>query len=108
MSKLEKVYALLAVVGAVLPWYFNLQFLATGAGGPDFLSALWVNAATSSFTVDLVVACVTFVVWLFVEARRLGMRHVWAYVVLTFAVAFACAFPLFLLMRERHLRAHQH
>jgi len=104
MSTREMIYAALAVVGAVVPWYFNLQFMATGAGGPEFISALWVNAATSSFTVDLAIACITFVVWLLAEARRLGMRYAWIYVVLTFVVAFACAFPLFLLMRERHLR----
>ena len=75
MTTREAVYAVLAVIGAMAPWYFNLQFMATGAGGPEFVSALWVNAATSSFTVDLAIACITFVVWLFAEARRLGMRE---------------------------------
>ena len=104
MTTRETAYAGLALVGAIAPWYFNLQFMATGAGGPEFLMALWANAATSSFTVDLAIACITFVVWLFAETRRLGMRYAWGYVVLTFVVAFACAFPLFLLMRERRLR----
>jgi len=94
----------LAVLGAIAPWYFNLQFMATGEGGAAFVSALWVNAATSSFTVDLTIACVAFVVWLFSETQRLGMRYFWLYVALTFVVAFACAFPLFLFMRERVLR----
>jgi hypothetical protein len=35
-----------------------------------------------------------------VEARRLGMRFAWAYVALGMLVAFACAFPLFLFVRE--------
>lgn len=39
-----------------------------------------------------------------IEARRLRMRAWWAYVVATFMIAFACAFPLFLLMREAHLQ----
>lgn len=39
-----------------------------------------------------------------VEARRLGMRHLWVYVLGTVLVAFAFTCPLFLLMRERHLQ----
>jgi hypothetical protein len=35
------------------------------------------------------------------------MKHAWAYVVLTFGVAFAFAAPLFLFMRERHLAARR-
>src|SRR5690606_13824714 len=42
-------------------------------------------------------------VWSFVEARRLGMRTWWLYVAITFVVAFAVAFPLFLLARDRRL-----
>ena len=46
---------------------------------------------------------VAFLVWLFAESRRLEMPRPWVYVVLTFGIAFAFAFPLFLLMRERRL-----
>ena len=35
------------------------------------------------------------------------MRNWWAYIAVTFLVAFACAFPLFLFMRERRLEAMQ-
>jgi hypothetical protein len=37
------------------------------------------------------------------EGRRTGMRNTWIYVVLSGAIAFAFAFPLFLSARERHL-----
>ena len=40
-----------------------------------------------------------------VEGRRLGMRHLWFYVVATFLIAFAFTCPLFLFMRERLLAA---
>lgn len=39
------------------------------------------------------------------EARRLGLRHGWLFVVLTAGVAFACAFPLFRFVRDRRMRA---
>jgi hypothetical protein len=38
-----------------------------------------------------------------IEARKLGIRWVWAYVVLGFLVAISVTFPLFLIARERRL-----
>jgi ABC-type Fe3+-siderophore transport system permease subunit len=99
------VYAVLAVAGAVLPWYFNLQLASSGGLGlSSFLAGVFANPASSSIGVDILVGATAFNVWMVTEARRLRMKHVWVYLVLTFLVAFACACPLFLLMRERKLR----
>ena len=38
-----------------------------------------------------------------IEARRLKMKLWWAFIPLTFMIAWACALPLFLFLRERHL-----
>jgi hypothetical protein len=35
------------------------------------------------------------------------LRRWWIYPILTFGVAFACAFPLFLFVRDRRLQALQ-
>ena len=103
----EFVFGVLAFLGVVLPWYYNIQFMqSTGSWTfdvPAFVEAGYANAASSSLSVDLGIGAITFLVWMFVEARRIGMRHTWLYCCLTFLVSFACAFPLFLLMRERHL-----
>lgn len=104
----QGVYAALSVIGLIATWTFNLRFMAEGGGAfgvMDFVRGGYANAASSSLTNDLVVGCTAFLVWSFAEARRLGMRHWWGYVVLTFFVAFACAFPLFLLVRDRHMEA---
>jgi predicted permease len=99
------VYAALAVLGVALPWYFNLQLgLAGNLGFSSFLAGVFANPASSSIGVDILVAATAFNVWMIGEARRLQMKRAWAYVVLTFLVSFACACPLFLLMRERRLR----
>jgi hypothetical protein len=37
------------------------------------------------------------------EAKRLGMKRVWLYIVLSGVTAMAFTFPLFLAMRERKL-----
>lgn len=98
-------YAVLAILGVLVTWYWNSQFMGGHGGFPlfAFVADNYVNAASASISNDLLIAAASFAVWSFVEARRLGMRHWWAYIVLTFGVAIACALPLFLLMRERRL-----
>lgn len=99
------VYAVLAVAGALLPWYFNLQLIVgPGFDLGSFLAGVFANPASSSIGVDILVGATAFCVWMIREARRLGMRHWWVYLVITMLVSFACACPLFLLMRDRRLR----
>ena len=44
-------------------------------------------------------------IFMIVEGRRLGMRVPWLYAVAGAVLAIAFTFPLFLLVRERALRA---
>ncbi|MEB2343951.1 MAG: DUF2834 domain-containing protein [Deltaproteobacteria bacterium] len=106
-SPRQWLYAALAVAGFLGTLVFNLRF-AREAGGFDvlaFLAGGFANPAASSLATDLLVALVAFLVWSRVEARRLGMRRWWPYLALTFLVAFAVAYPLFLLARDRRLEA---
>ena len=106
MSGREAAYAALALLGLVCTWHFNLQAFGPGSTLDlvGFYRLGFVNPASSSLTVDLIVAFVAFAVWVVPEATRLGMRRGWAYPLLGFFVAFAFAYPLFLLLRERRLR----
>lgn len=100
-------YALLSLAGLVAPWYFNLDYVRQGGRPFDLGAALglaFANPVSSSFSVDLLIAFLTFGVWAVLEARRIEMRAGWIYPLLGLLVAFAFAFPLFLLQRERHLR----
>lgn len=99
------IYGLTAIVGAFSTWYFNINFIVFYQGFPigQFLTDNYVNPASASISNDLWVAVFTFLFWSFVEARRIAMRGWWLYLLLTFSVAVAVAFPFFLLMRERHL-----
>jgi hypothetical protein len=108
LTAMQIVYAALAAVGLVATGYFNLRFMAESGGSfsvVEFARAGYANAASSSLSNDLLVGCAAFLVWSFAEARRLAMRRWWIWPVLTFGIAFAFAFPLFLLARERRLRA---
>lgn len=97
-------YLVLAVVGLIGTWYFNLQFFATSPGG-SYLGSWFANAAGSSAAVDIIVVAIAACVLFVREGRRL--RWPWwgivALVVLTFALAAAFTFPLFLALRERRL-----
>lgn len=98
-------FASLAVVGLVATGAYNLQFAQAHDGFSllEFVAGGFANPAASSLTVDLAVAFASFLVWLPGEARRSGVRHWWLYAALSAFVAFAFAFPLFLLMRDRAL-----
>lgn len=98
-------YLVLAIAGAAATWAFNILFMIE-TGGFDLLAFLkggFANYAAGSLTADVLVAAAAFVVWMLQEARRLGMRHRWVYVALTFGIAVAFAFPFFLFMRQRRL-----
>lgn len=99
------IYGILAIAGIAATMYYNLAFIEQHGGFSValFVSESYANAASSSITNDLTVAVFAFLVFLFVEARRLEMRFVWVYFLLTFSVAFAFSLPFFLLMRERRL-----
>lgn len=102
----EIAYGLLAIVGVVWPWNYNLVWMQTSDAPslPSFFAEGFTTPATSSLTVDLFIACTTFFVWMLVEARRLKMRWAWLLIPYALMIAFASAFPLFLLWRERVLR----
>ena len=101
-TPLAVVYLVLAVAGLIGTWAFNAMAIVQMT---DFIGDLIGSGpAVSSITVDLLVVAVAGSVLIIVEARRIGMRFGWLYVVLAGVTAFAFTFPLFRAMRERHLR----
>ena len=102
---LKFIYLSLSLAGLTLPWYHNLQFIEWTGGFEllPFIEACFVNPASSSITVDLLVGASAFTIWMITEAKRLEMRAVWLYLLLSLFIAFAFAAPLFLLMRTRAL-----
>jgi hypothetical protein len=100
-TPLALLYLALAGVGLIGTWVFNVMAITQLV---DFLGDLVDSGpAVSSITVDLLVVAIAGSVFLIVEAKRVGMRHGWLYVVLSGVTAFAFTFPLFLAMRQRHL-----
>ena len=110
LTPLAIFYGIFAAAGAVIPWYFNIVWMRE-TGSLLTPSALvaggFVNPLTSSLTTDFFIGTTPVLVWMVIEARRLGMRHSWAYIVGTFAIAFAFTCPFFLMMRELKLNANR-
>jgi hypothetical protein len=97
-------YAAVALAAFYGTWSENLAYFGPGAhGGGSFLPDLKVNAASRSFAIDLGLFLLAAAVWMVREARKVGVRFVWIYIVLSFAIAISVTFPLFLLARELRL-----
>ena len=94
-------YAAAALTGLVLTWYFNLRY-SSSAG---YVADWFANDASSSVAVDLIVVAVVASVFMLTESCRvgIGLPVTLVFVLAGFLVAMACAFPLFLLLRERRV-----
>lgn len=66
-----------------------------------------VNPAATFTIIDLLAVALIGLVFMVVEGRRLQMRFVWIYVVLTFAVAISVALAAFLIARQFTLAAQR-
>jgi hypothetical protein len=102
-------YGLIALLALVGTWGNNVAYLSLGFVGT--MKAFWgdtlVNAASRSITVDIFFLGLAVFVWMVLEARRLGMRAVWLYLVFGMLVAISVTVPIFLINRERALAARE-
>lgn len=108
VSTKQIIYLLLSVLGLVGTWYFNIKFFMT-TEDPSLLNYIAQTKTTfpaKSFNIDLLICLLTFFVWYIPEAIKLKMKHWWIFIVLSYGVAFAFAFPLFMFFRERKIIAN--
>ena len=104
------IYLTLAVVGAVLPWQANLDFISESGQAFDlgrFIADASTNAAARSLSADLLIGATAVSLWICVEGPRLKIRGWWVAIPLSFGIAFACGAPFFLFLRERHLQSEE-
>lgn len=100
-------YIVVSLVALVATWSFNLQFFALPDNGGllGFIQAGYANPAAASLTNDLFLLGAACTVFMVTESRRLGVRHVWVYVVLSFVIAISVMFPLFMVARQLRMEA---
>lgn len=110
---MKKLYLLLAVIGFAVPSFytfgFSVEMLDKWGGttvnnllmlSPEFYKTAMLNNVSKQLLADVLVASVIFFVWMFGEGRRLGVRNLWIYPLITYTVAFSVAVPLFFYARE--------
>ena len=98
-TPLQVVWASLALVGLVA-----VGLAASRVDGGAFLDDVFANPATVTVTVDLLILGVAVVVFVVVEASRLGMRRPWLWAILSVPLPGAFLVPLFFVLRERRLQ----
>lgn len=98
------VYAAIAFAALIATWSQNLAYFH---GVTDFLPALGafiedtkVTPAARSITVDIGLFFLAAAIFMVIEARKHGVRFVWAYIAGGLFIAISVTFPLFLIARE--------
>ena len=94
-------YGVLGLVALVWTQIVLVDYLRNGEGG--LLDNLTVNGAATFATIDLLAVALVGIIFMVAEGRRLGMRFIWLYVLLSLAVAISVALPLFLIARQFRL-----
>ena len=93
-------FIVLSIAGLITAWVFNGIAVMNG----EDYGAAWTGSAVDMvLTTDLSIVAIASVIFMITEARRLGMKRVWLYILLSGFTAMAFTFPLFLAMRERAL-----
>lgn len=93
-------YLVLAIAGIASAWTLN-GFAS--AAGQNYISAWFGSTVDWVLSADLLLVAIAGSAFMIFEARKLGIRRVWLYIVLSGVTAFAFTFPLFLYVRERKL-----
>ena len=105
---IEALLVCLAFLGLAGTWAQGFGFLEHGlvAGNVQFWKDAFGAPASTFLSVDILVLAAALFVWMFAEARRLGIRAgwIWAYYLASMFIAISFAVPLFLAHRHRRIR----
>jgi hypothetical protein len=100
--KPKHLYLLLCIFGAVLPLSQLLPFLREhGLDARLIIEQLFANRISAFFGLDVIVSSVVLWVFVAVDGRRSGVRHLWAPIAASLMIGVSLGLPLFLYLRER-------
>jgi hypothetical protein len=102
------VYAVLAILGAVLPLSAFVPWAVANGFDPRlFFEELFANRVSAFFGLDVIIAAVVVIFFAHAEARRARLRRPWIPVVATLLVGVSFGLPLLLLMRDEEPRQRE-
>ena len=93
-------YYVISAIGLVTAVVLNGIASTTGA---DYVGAWFGTIVDWVLSIDLLVVALAVVVFMLVEAKRLGMKRVWLYFLASGVTAIAFTFPLFMANREKKI-----
>ncbi len=82
----------LAVVGAIVPYVFFIDFFAAEGLTGDFVGSLFANGAAGGFTADLLITSLAF--WVYLWHSK--VERLWMYILINLTIGLSCALPLYL------------
>ena len=95
------VYGAIAIAALIATWSQNAAYFDNPGGFLfDYFNDSKVTPASRSLTVDIVLFLLAAAILMVIEARKHGVRFVWAYIVGGLTIAISVTFPLFLIARE--------
>ena len=97
-------FMIVSAIGLITAWIFNGIASVTGA---DYLAAWFGSPVDWVLSLDILIVAVAGSAFIIIEGRKLGMKHLWAYILASGITAFAFTFPLFLAMRERAIARNE-
>lgn len=100
--KRKHIFLGLSILGLCYTWFYNIQYFLTveNASFLNFFKTAESSLPGKSYGADLLVVVLTFFVFLYFESKRLKIKRWWLLIPLSFLVAVAFTFPLFLYIRE--------
>lgn len=103
---MKYLYFLLCVLGTLLPWsQFGPWLGSNGLNFPLLVEEAFSGRIAAFAWLDVLVSGIVVLVFVVVEGRRVGVRHLWAPFVAMFVVGVSLSLPLFLLQRQLRLDA---
>ncbi len=92
---LRNFYLVMAIVGAVVPYYFFFDMFAEqGVDLAAFVQGLFANGAAGGFSADLLIS--SFVFWAYMFARQDEGPKPWLFIALNLTIGLSCALPAYL------------
>jgi hypothetical protein len=101
------IYISIAILALIFTWYHNILFLKEGDNTLlDFIKATVSNDAATSIAYDILFLGLAVNIFMIVEAKRLNIKYVWAYIILSFLIAISVTVPIFLAVRHFKIAKH--
>ena len=100
--KRKDLFLVLAILGICYTWYYNIQYFQTteNPSFANFFAQAKSTFAGKSLSADLLVVVFTFFAFYIPDAIKLKIKYWWVLIPLTFIIAIAFTFPLYLYIRE--------